>query len=105
MPVSLSIFLRNTMFCPPFQAFWAKCKLLEKVPTVIRIGEPADLEPSPKQLRDGFLRVGRAFQGFFKGEYGQWPIAIRYVGGVAFRIAKVAVPKMAISNRFRVVPA
>ena len=39
MPVRLSTFLRNIVFCPPFQAFWAKRKPREKVPTVIRIGE------------------------------------------------------------------
>ena len=43
MPVRLSTFLRNTVFCPPFQAFRAKCKSLEKVPTVIRIGQPVGI--------------------------------------------------------------
>ncbi len=40
MPV---LFLRriwNCPFSPSFQAFWAECKSLEKVPTVICIGEP-----------------------------------------------------------------
>ena len=43
MSVRLTTFLRNIVFCPSFQAFWAKCKPLEKVPTVIRIGEPVPL--------------------------------------------------------------
>ena len=62
------------------------------------------MELSFKQLGDGFLRVGQAFQGFFKGEYGQWAIAIAYVRSIPLD-GEVAVPKMTIPDKFRVVPA
>ncbi len=40
MPVRLLTFLRNAVFCPSFQAFWAKCKPRGKVLPVVRPGEP-----------------------------------------------------------------
>jgi len=48
---------------PPFQAFWAKCKALEKVPAVVRPGEPPEFRASLRLLE------GRLFglnSGFFE---------------------------------------
>jgi len=44
--------IQSYPFCLSFQPFWAKCKPLEKVLTVARIGE---LGPSLSELPSGWL--------------------------------------------------